>query len=301
MKLYRTDKARAGIWTTYDLLLEAWGVDVTNTDVPTRYGTTRVNVSGTEGAPPLILFHGVGDNSAMMWLYNAAALAPHFRLYAVDTLGGPGKSVPNANYNREFDIGMWIDDVLDNLRLERVYIAGVSHGGYLAQLYTLTRPGRVLKAVAMASSVPAGGGSAMKTMLRIFLPEALFPTKRNVKRLLVKLSGDNSRAFTGNPLLLEHFSHLLRGFNNMAMGHHRVQPFTAGQIGEIRGKMLYLLGNDDPFARLGGKEALERNRMHAVYFDGVGHGINHEIPGRVHELLIRHLTDNDTANNEESV
>lgn len=111
MKIYRTQKAKQKILSTYDRLLDNWGVDLTQTDIPTRYGTTHVNVFGDVDAPPILLFHGVGDDSALMWIYNAAALAPHFRLYAVDTLGGPGKSVPDNRYNKEFDDGLWIERV----------------------------------------------------------------------------------------------------------------------------------------------------------------------------------------------
>lgn len=85
-------------------------------DIDTTYGTTHVIACGNEDNPPLVLFHGVGDDSALMWNYNAKFLSEHYRIYAVDTIGGPGKSVPS-----------------------------VSHGGYLAQLYALHRLERVKK------------------------------------------------------------------------------------------------------------------------------------------------------------
>jgi pimeloyl-ACP methyl ester carboxylesterase len=287
MKIYRTKKAQQKIRSTYDRLLEGWGVSVEPMDIPTRYGSTRVNVCGSVEAPPLVLFHGVGDDSALMWIYNAEELGQHFRLYAVDTLGGPGKSIPNANYNKEFDHAVWIDELLDGLGLQAVNLAGVSHGGYLVQYYTLVRPERVRKAAALASSVPAGKTAApMKTMIKVFFPEALFPTQRNIKKLLTKLTGTNSAAFTGNPLIVEHFTHLLRGYNNMAMGYHRVNGFTAAQIDSIRSKVYYLVGADDPFAILGGKAALDANRMNTRYFEGVGHGINHEIADEMNKILI---------------
>ncbi len=286
MKIYRTQKAKQKILSTYDRLLDNWGVDLKQTDIPTRYGTTHVNVFGDVDAPPILLFHGVGDDSALMWIYNAAALAPHFRLYAVDTLGGPGKSVPDNCYNKEFDDGLWIDDILDGLGLKKVNIAGVSHGGYLAQYYTLVRPERVEKVVCMASSVPSGStGSPMKTMIKIFFPEALFPTKNNIKKLLVKLSGKNSAAFTENPLIFEHFVYLSRGYNNMAMGYHKVKVFTDEQIESIRGKILYLVGEKDPFAILGGKAELLKYQMNTRFFDDVGHGINHEIAAEINAIL----------------
>lgn len=290
MKVYRSNEAKKHIHETYDRLLKEWNVEVEPVDIPTRYGSTRVNVFGKEGAAPVVLFHGVGDDSALMWVYNAAALAPHFRLYAVDTIGGPGKSVPNQNYNKNFEDEIWIDETLNGLGLGKVSIIGVSHGGFLAQCYAVRRPERVNKIACLASSVAAGTrGSPMKTMMKIFLPEALIPTKRNIAKLLAKLSGKNNAVFTENPLILEHFTYLARGFNNMAMRYHKVAGFTDEQIEGIRDKTLCLVGEADPFAILGGKAALEKYKMNARFFADVGHGINHEIASEINALLIEYL------------
>lgn len=291
MKVYKNEKAKQNILSTYEALIKEWNVPITQVDIPSRYGTTHVNVCGKSDGIPIILFHGVGDDSALMWIYNAEDLASHFKLYAIDTIGGPGKSTPGPSYNKSFDDVIWIDEVLDYFMLNRVNIVGVSHGGYLAQLYCLMRPHRVAKAVCMASSVASGkNGGHLKTMLKIFFPEALFPTKRNTIKLLKKLTGENSAAFTDNPLILEHFTYLLRGFNNMAMKHHKVDIFTEDQISAIRDKCLYLVGEADPFAIMGGKAALEKYYMNARFFAGVGHGINHEIPGKINQILIEFFT-----------
>lgn len=291
MKLYRGNKAERHIRETYDRLLEAWNVEVKPVDIPTRYGTTRVNVFGKEGAAPVVLFHGVGDDSALMWVYNAAALAPYFRLYAVDTIGGPGKSVPNQHYDKNFEDEVWIDETFDGLGIGSANIIGVSHGGYLAQCYALKRPERVNRIACLASSVVAGTrGSPMKTMMKIFLPEAVIPTKQNIVRLLKKLAGKNYSVFTENPLILEHFTYLSRGYNNMAMRFHKVTGFTDEQIAGIRDKALYLVGESDPFAILGGKAALEKYNMNARFFADVGHGINHEIADEINALLIEYMS-----------
>lgn len=291
MKIYRTVKAKENILKTYDGLLEAWGTEVLPVQVPTCYGLTHVNVFGREDAAPIVLFHGVGDDSALMWIYNAAALAPHFRLYAVDTLGGPGKSIPNEHYTKEFDDAEWIDDLLNGLGLKQVDLAGVSHGGYLAQYYAIHRPERVQRVVSMASSVPAGSaGNPMKTMLRVFLPEALFPTKRNVIKLLAKLTGKNTAAFTDNPLIVEHYTYLLRGYNNMAMSFHKVNSFTDDQIDSLREKTLYLMGKADPFYILGGGTALQTYKMNRRLFEDTGHGINHEMADEINHILIEYFS-----------
>lgn len=291
MKVYRSEKAAGRILETYDRLLALWGVDTAEMDVATRYGATHVVACGREDAPPLVLFHGVGDDSALMWLYNAKALAEHFRVYAIDTIGGPGKSRANARYDKDFDDAEWIDDVLDGLGLGQVRIAGVSHGAYLAQYYGACRPERVMKILCMAGSVPVGGGSPMKTMMKIFVPEALFPTRKNTVRLLKKLCGKHAEVFTEQPAVLEHYHGLLKGFNNMAMRFHKVESLSDAQIDALRDKCLFLIGEDDPFAKLGGKEQLSRYQMRARFFPEVGHGINHEIAETVNRIAVDYFSE----------
>lgn len=278
--------------SSYDKLLKLWNVDLEERDLTTSYGMTHVILCGKEHLPPLVLFHGVGDNSALMWVYNAKALSEHFRVIAIDTIGGPGKSRPNENYNATFDVVQWIDEVLSLLSifsLQKVYIAGVSNGTYLAQKYAASRPDQVIKLVCMAGSLPIGNFGSMKVMMKVFLPEALFPTNNNITRLLRKLTGANHRIFTDDPTLFEHYCYLLKGFNNMAMRYHKIVHFNEEQIRAIRDKTLYLFGEDDPFAQLGGKEALLQFKMNAQFFPQVGHGINHEIADQVNEILIGYL------------
>ena len=127
-------------------------------------------------------------------------------------------------------------------------------------------------------------------MIHIFLPEALFPTKNNTIKRLRKLSGKNSGVFTDNPTVMEHYQTLLKGFNNMAMRHHKLEQFSDEEVAAIRSKTLYLMGDADPFARLGGKELLLRYKMNARFFPDVGHGINHEIADEINQVLIEMLT-----------
>ncbi len=287
MKKYRSAKAGERILETYNELLKAWDIPCEEINLKGQYGTTHIVAAGEKENPPLVLFHGVGDDAALMWLYNAKALAKAYRLYAVDTLGGPGKSEPGEGYDKKFDDVKWIDAIFDALQLESAVLIGVSHGGYLAQLYTLHKPERVKRAICLASTVPvSAGGSPMKTMMKIFLPEALFPTKNNTFKLLCKLSGKNSGAFTDNPLIMGHYRWLLKGFNNMAMGYHKVGHFTDAQVDAIRDKAVYLMGEADPFAMLGGQEMLKRYQMNARFFPDVGHGINHEIADEINQILV---------------
>jgi len=294
MNVFKSETAKKRVMSTYNQLLDMWNVDKIKKEILTTYGTTNVILCGEQSNPPLILFHGVGDNSALMWIYNAATLSRYFRIFAVDTIGGPGKSCPNKNYNKNFDIEMWIDEILAWLTLDKVYIAGVSHGAYLAQYFSLYRPDKVIKIVCLASTVPDINFNPMKTMIKVFLPEALFPTKGNTIKILQKLCGKNITAFTENPTVIEHYQCLLKGFNNMAMRYHKIISFNDEEINSIREKTLYLVGEDDPFAKLGGKDALLKNRMNVKFFPEVGHGINHEIAKEINRIIIEYfLTNNE--------
>lgn len=158
----------------------------------------------------------------------------------------------------------------------------------MVQLYTLRRSEKVKKAVAISSAVASGdkNGSPMKTMMKIFLPEALFPTKKNIEKLLKKLSGKQVAAFTENEKIMEHYGGLLKGFNNMAMGYHKVNVFTDEEIDKIRDRIVYLIGEEDPFAKLGGKEALVKYKMNTTFYPDAGHGLNHELAGEINKKLI---------------
>ena len=290
MKVYKSKEEQKKILQSYDKLLLQWGCDKSEYDIETIYGSTHVIECGDKNLPTLVLFHGVGDDSALMWIYNAAFLSKHFHIFAIDTIGGPGKSIPNENYNKDFDDILWIDQVLDGLKIEKAFFAGVSNGGYLLQYYTLKRPQRVIKGISIASAVPAGKRKGLiPPLFKIFLPEALFPSDKNVLKLMKKICGKNYHVFTDNPDIMFHWKSLLQGFNNMAMSFHKVRVFTDSEVDSIREKILYLAGEEDPFQKLGGKEALLSYHMNAVFYPDAGHGLNHELAEEINQKILEEL------------
>lgn len=292
MKVYRTKKMQREIIRTYNKLLEQWNVETEEINIITEYGTTHIVACGKKENPPLILFHGVGDDSALMWIYNAKYLSQFYRVYAVDTIGGPGKSVPGAGYNKDFDDVLWIDGILDNLSIENAFFAGVSHGGYLVQIYSLCRPDRVKKGISISGALSVRReGESVPAMIKIFLPEALFPTKKNVQKLIIKLCGENAAVFMENSDIMEHYTYLLRGFNNMAMGYHKVRTFNAEEVNIIREKVEFLAGLEDPFEKLGGAGVLRKNHMKVTFYENAGHGLNHERADEINAKIVEILAE----------
>ncbi len=291
--VYKNEKAGRMIQESYDALLKLWGADIKELDISGRYGTTHVIETGNQNMPPLVLFHGVGDDAALMWIYNAKELSQHFHVFAIDTIGGPGKSVPGDGYDKSFDDEIWISELLDKLGLEKVFLAGVSNGAYLTQMYTIKNPERVIKAVSMAGvPVKTTGNSkmaAMKAMMKVFLPEALFPSDKNVMKLIRKMTGSNYSAFTNNEIVFRHFKQLMTGFKRSAMLNHKVIGFSEEEIFSLKDKLLCIVGKKDPFIMLGGtqlEEALKQYPLQVIFMDDAGHGINHEKAAEVNKLII---------------
>jgi pimeloyl-ACP methyl ester carboxylesterase len=92
------------------------------------------------------LLHGAASN-AVSWAGDVAAYSAHFRVYAVDLPGEPGKSAPNRPAWEGFAFAEWLEDVLDGLSLPKASFVGLSQGGWTALKFATSFPGRVDKLV----------------------------------------------------------------------------------------------------------------------------------------------------------
>ncbi|WP_433499323.1 alpha/beta fold hydrolase [Sphaerimonospora sp. CA-214678] len=139
--------ANAAFLAAYDAVLDLWPVPVEPIDLPSAYGTTRVNACGPADGPPLILLHG-GGTTAATWFANVADLARRHRVYAVDRIGEPGRSIRGERPPRDVpDLLDWLDGVLDGLGIEDTTICGHSYGGWIALTHGLHAPRRVRRLV----------------------------------------------------------------------------------------------------------------------------------------------------------
>jgi pimeloyl-ACP methyl ester carboxylesterase len=148
---FKSEESRARFVAAYDAALAAWPVPFEEIDVPTRLGPTHVVASGAADAPPLLLLTSFAG-TAVVWRLNAEGLSQHFRLYAVDVIGQPGKSLANRAL-RNRDYASWLTDVMDGLGVARASIVGCSFGAFLALNQALATPDRVERVVLIS---PAG-------------------------------------------------------------------------------------------------------------------------------------------------
>lgn len=287
MKRYKSPQGRQLVHDSYDTLLQSWGVAYVEQDIDTTYGLTHVITVGNPHNTPLLLFHGTADNAAMMWVYNVKALSEQFYLIAVDAIGGSGKSEPNSNYYKQFNQVTWIDEILGHFNLDTTNICGVSYGAYLAYLYTLNRPMKVDKAVCLAGRIPSSQFEVFSKMMTAFLPEALFPSERNCRKLLKKLSGSDISSFEDNEMLMKHWYYLLKYFNNKSMMQHKIEIHADIELQALRDKVVFFIGEYDRLSNYPKAiKRLEENKITYKIINGAGHAINHEQAAIINKKII---------------
>lgn len=151
----------------YDALLARYPTPFESCFVPTRAGSTHVLISGPVDAPPLFLIHGSGTN-ALSWGLQVEAFSQHYRVFAVEIPGQPGKSERVRPSIRKGAIGDWLCDVVHALSAQPIHLIGLSLGGWVALKFASYHPERVKKLVLLA---PAGVVRVQKrNFVRYMLP-----------------------------------------------------------------------------------------------------------------------------------
>lgn len=147
--IYKSPAGKNELMALYDAVLARWPVAYDTYKLPTRHGDTFIIASGEKSAPPLVLLHGAASN-AVSWVGDVVAYSQHFRVYAVDLPGEPGRSAENRPSWHGPAFAEWLEDVLDGLKIPKTALLGISQGGWTALRFATLRPQRVTKLVLLA-------------------------------------------------------------------------------------------------------------------------------------------------------
>jgi pimeloyl-ACP methyl ester carboxylesterase len=172
---FKSPEGEAAFLESYDNAMKFWPVTYEESEITNRFGTTHVVTSGPKDAPPLVLLHGM-LGTLTMWSPNIADLSKDYRVYAIDVMGQPGKSVPNEPIRDAAGFVAWLSETFNGLDLDRLYLVGMSYGAWLAIHFTLTAPERVQK---LLLPVACFQPLVRQFILRM-LPMGLFPTRLTV-------------------------------------------------------------------------------------------------------------------------
>lgn len=294
VKVFKSEKGRERALESYNQLLEMWDTEIEETDVETSYGTTHCITAGNKGNPPLLMFHGVGDNSAVMWLLNMKELSRHFFCIAIDTLGGPGKSVPNENFNKkEFDQINWINEIAGSFSIDNFNIAGVSNGAAIAFKYALYESRKINKVVCVEGGIITKPLKSMICTLLLLFPEVLIPTKKNLVKAMSKLVSPDSNIYARHPEVFDHIIMVEKVHNKAAMFPHKLEKYDREKAQKIREKLYFIIGDYMVSTSKSRQECIELLKDGGFKYDVIknaGHAVNHEQPEIVNEKIVSFLS-----------
>lgn len=111
---------------------------------------TAYDLTGPEGAPVVVLVHGLGLNRAV-WQWMLPDLVPRFRVLTYDLLGH-GDSPPPKGQPKLLDLAGQLRGLLDHLGIDRAAIVGFSLGGMVARRIAQDHPDRVSALVILHSA-----------------------------------------------------------------------------------------------------------------------------------------------------
>jgi pimeloyl-ACP methyl ester carboxylesterase len=267
--LYRTPAGAQLIALRYREFLRFWPQPNQQFHVPTRFGETFVVSCGADNAPPLLLLHGAGANSAM-WIGDAAAWSARFKVYAIDAIGEPGFSAEARPPLNSDAYALWLDDVLQALHMDRFSVIGLSLGGWLALSYATRRPARVDRLVLI---VPAGIGRQRWSFLVKILPLLLLGDWGRKKAMQIVVGGAPVASTDGHQAYMEFMAMVQRHFRSRK---ERMPIFSDSALRQLTMPVLAILGGKDVILDSHETKArLARTVPHAVirYLPDLGHGV----------------------------
>ena len=181
--LYRSPEGHKKVIAHYDKTLNSIGIPYQSLYVETSFGDTQVVVCGEGNEKPVVLWHGQNANAAtfVRWM---PILAEKYKVFAVDTIGGLGKSALVRLSRKGPEYGEWAAEVVRGLDIQRGNMIGVSNGGWLVLKLGSNAPDLVGSAILLSSAgfMPV----SIKIMLQI-IGSALSGKPPEIAENLVKL------------------------------------------------------------------------------------------------------------------
>ncbi|WP_276390662.1 alpha/beta fold hydrolase [Eudoraea chungangensis] len=177
--LFKTETAKVEILNLYDQKLKELAIKFQYIEVNTRFGQTTVIRTGDKQKPPIILVHG-SNGCAPIALETYPNLSALFCVYAIDVLAQPNKSAETRLDMKDDSYGEWMDEIIGQLKIEKVTMAGFSFGG-LVILKTLEYNDSKIKEVFLTSPAYIVNGNPIMALFKVFIPIKRYMATKKLK------------------------------------------------------------------------------------------------------------------------
>ena len=192
--IYKSEKGKEEILNLYDSQLSRLTTPWKDVYVDTSFGKTHIIETGNVLGEPLLFFHG-GNSTSAYTLLTLDFIMGDFHVYAVDTIGHPGKSAETSLSPKNYDYGKWAGELIDKLGYESMCLFGGSFGAGIIAKTMCVVPDKIKRVVIYVPSgiknAPAVNSSKMmipmilywitgkdKWLKKVFLPLAI--TEENI-------------------------------------------------------------------------------------------------------------------------
>jgi pimeloyl-ACP methyl ester carboxylesterase len=269
--IYRSTEGEAEIQALYHEALFDLDSEVESLTVGTRLGDAHVLALGPEGAPPAVFLPGGNflNPTCLKWFL---PLAEHYRLYAPDIVGQPGRSAQVRPSPKGDGHAFWVEDVLDGLGLHRAPFVGLSYGAGVAIRAMGLAPERVSGA-ALVSPSGLATGPVPQMLAEVVLPMLLYrlrPTRKNLLRAAKPLLTEPQ-----NPVFEPVVRQLGAVYRHIRLDVGLPRTATEQELAGFEGPVAVFASEDDTF--FPARTVLERagrvfpNLVHAESLRGCRH------------------------------
>lgn len=253
MKAFRTQEGKQAVIEYYNMLLSKIAIPYKELNLSTRYGNTFLLAAGDEAKEPLILLHGSSMNSAM-WIKDMEEMSKHYRVYAVDLPGEPGRSSEEQLPFDTMDYVIWLNDVLKVLNINSVNLVGISLGAWLSAKFSINYPQKVKKLVLLCPAGIGGQNHEFKNIAMSLLPKG----EEGVNELFCMINGEKPI-----PEIMLNYQKLIASVFNVRQ--ETVPIFSDEELGHLIMPSLLMVGEKD--IMLNSLETAERYKKQVLNSD----------------------------------
>jgi pimeloyl-ACP methyl ester carboxylesterase len=252
---FKTKKEKDSYSASYNKALKLWDIPYTEEDIKTSYGTAHVIIAGPKNGKDLVLLHGM-DASSTMWYPNIKALAKTHRIYAIDFLMEPNKSVLKDKPLSLEEIVIWYNEIFSHYKLRKFDIVGASRGGWIATLLATQKQNSIDKIVLLSPAqtfkfIDKIGKTSSALMLK------LFPSEKKFGKTLNTFSTHPEKI---NPAYKRQF-YLANKYAKSNSSMLKMHPFSDDELKSIQNPVLVLIGDHDV---INGEDSVERAQKYLV-------------------------------------
>ena len=247
-------------------------------EIKTSLGKTQVYGLHTneENLETLVIFPGA-RTTALIWDFDKGLDNLHhkMKIFMVETNGLPNLSNGDSPNIKSLDYGFWAAEVLDQLKIEKAFVAGASFGGLICMKLGIVHPEKI-KSIFMLNPGCLQSFSLTLQNLYFNLLPIMNPTEKNVLKFL-----DKAVFSKPNHKLSKFSEKLLIDYEIFAISRYKdntQKPYYMDkELAEIKVDTYLLIGDKDllfPY-----KKSIKNAKKHIKtlrdirIFENVGHGV----------------------------